>query len=160
MAFAATIVSMYSILGVFGKLILGWLSDKLGVIKSGNIGYLTIAISFILLLFGENKTLLIIMAIFFSLGNSVASVSLPLFVSHIFGTNNAGVMMGITNSAFQVGMALGGVMTGAVYDITGSYKLAWIGLTIIALISMICITLSYTISRKTYTVDEVSDAAS
>ena len=90
------------------------------------------------------------MALFFALGNAVASVSVPLYASHIFGTNNAGVMMGITNSAFQVGMALGGVLTAAVYDLTGSYTLAWVGLTGIALLSMVCISVSYTISRKNY----------
>lgn len=150
MAYAATIVSIYSLLGILGKLILGWLSDKVGVIRSGNIGYLAIAIAFILLLFGQSKSLLIVMAIFFALGNAVASVSLPLFTSHIFGTNNYGVMMGLSNSAFQVGMALGGVLTGAVYDLMGSYTWAWIGLTIVALLSATCITTAYTISRKKY----------
>ncbi|MCQ6280258.1 MFS transporter [Bacillus sp. EB600] len=158
MAYAATIVSIYSLLGIFGKLILGWLSDKLGIIKSGAIGYLAISISFILLLFGQHKSLLIIMALFFALGNAVASVSIPLFASHIFGTNNSGVMMGITNSAFQVGMALGGVITGAVYDVMGSYTWAWIGLTVTALLSMVCILLSYSISRKKYSSDVKSVA--
>jgi OFA family oxalate/formate antiporter-like MFS transporter len=153
MAYAATIVSIYSLLGIFGKLILGQLSDKLGVIKSGSIGYLAISIAFILLLFGQSKSILIIMAIFFALGNAVASVSIPLYASHIFGTNNSGVMMGISNSAFQVGMALGGVLTGAVYDLMGSYTWAWIGLTVIALLSMVCISLSYSISRKNYSHD-------
>lgn len=153
MAYAATIVSLYSLLGIFGKLILGQLSDKLGVIKSGSIGYLAISVAFILLLFGQHKSILIIMTIFFALGNAVASVSIPLYASHIFGTNNSGVMMGISNSAFQVGMALGGVLTGAVYDVMGSYTWAWIGLTVIALLSMICISLSYSISRKKYASD-------
>ena len=93
------------------------------------------------------------MAIFLAFGNAVASVSTPLFASHIFGTNNYGVMMGITNSAFQVGMALGGISAAAVYDIFGSYKWAWIGLTVVALLSMTCISLSYTISRKKYSRD-------
>ncbi|MBB6445730.1 MFS transporter [Bacillus benzoevorans] len=154
MAYAATIVAIYSLLGIFGKLILGWISDKVGVIKSGVIAYLAISVAFILLLFGQSKSILIIMAIFLALGNAVASVSLPLFASHIFGSKNYGVMMGITNSAFQVGMAFGGIMTGAVYDLMGSYTWAWIGITVIALLSMGCITLSYSISRKKYLHDD------
>ena len=153
MVYAATIVATYSLLGIGGKLFLGWLSDKIGIIKSGAMGYTAISVSFILLLFGQNKSLLIAMAIFLAFGNAVASVSTPLFASHIFGTNNYGVMMGITNSAFQVGMALGGISAAAVYDIFGSYKWAWIGLTVVALLSMTCISLSYTISRKKYSRD-------
>lgn len=150
MSFAATVVSIFSLLGIFGKLILGQMSDKIGVIKSGNLGYIAISAAFILLLFGESKLLLIIMAIFLAFGNAVASVSLPLFATHIFGTKNSGLMMGLSNSAFQVGMALGGVLTGAVYDVLGSYKWAWIGLAAAALLSMACITISYIISRKNY----------
>ncbi|WP_156289428.1 MFS transporter [Oceanobacillus salinisoli] len=159
MVYAATIVSLYSVLGIFGKLMLGWFSDKFGIIKSGVMGYIAISISFILLLFGENQSLLILMAVFFAFGNAVASVSTPLFASHIFGTNNYGVMMGVTNSAFQVGMALGGVLTAAVYDVMGSYTWAWIGLTVAALLSMICISLSYMISRKKYSHDDVESVA-
>ncbi|WP_138419617.1 MFS transporter [Aquibacillus sediminis] len=153
MVYAATIVSLYSVLGIFGKLLLGWLSDKLGVIKAGSIGYISMAISFALLLFGQFKFALILMTIFFAFGNAVASVSPPLFASHIFGTNNYGVMMGLTNSSFQVGMALGGVVTATVYDLMGSYTLAWIGLIVIALLSMVSIFLSYSVSRKKYTHD-------
>src|SRR4051794_32449567 len=158
MVYAATIVATYSLLGILGKLILGWLSDKVGIIKSGAMGYTAISIAFILLLFGQNKSLLIAMAIFLAFGNAVASVSTPLFASHIFGTNNYGVMMGITNSAFQVGMALGGILAAAVYDVLGSYKWAWIGLTCVSLLSLTCISLSYTISRKKYSRDVKSVA--
>ena len=155
MVYAATIVSTYSLLGILGKLVLGWLSDKVGIIKSGTMGYTAISIAFILLLFGQNKSLLIAMALFLAFGNAVASVSTPLFASHIFGTNNYGVMMGITNSVFYVGMALGGLLTAAVYDVLGSYKWAWIGLTVVSLLSMTCISLAYTISRKKYSQEEM-----
>jgi MFS transporter, OFA family, oxalate/formate antiporter len=153
MVYAATIVSIFSLLGILGKLVLGWFSDKFGILKSGAFGYAAISIAFILLLFGQNKSILIVMTIFFAFGNAVASVSTPLFASHIFGTNNYGVMMGLTNSAFQVGMALGGVLTAAVYDVMGSYRWAWIGLTVIAILSIVCICLSYSISRKKYSRD-------
>jgi MFS transporter, OFA family, oxalate/formate antiporter len=153
MVYAATIVATYSLLGILGKLILGWLSDKFGILKSGAMGYTAISIAFILLLFGQNKSVLIAMAIFLAFGNAVASVSTPLFAGHIFGTNNYGAMMGITNSAFQVGMALGGILSAAVYDVLGSYKWAWIGLTAVSLLSLTCISLAYTISRKKYSRD-------
>ena len=61
--------------------------------------------------------------------------------------------MGITNSVFYVGMALGGILAAAVYDVLGSYKWAWIGLTCVALLSMTCISLAYTILRKKYSRD-------
>lgn len=150
MTFAAIIVSIFSLLGIPFKLGLGTLSDKFGAIKAGSLGYIFMSIALILLLFGGSKTMLLIMAVFFAFGNAVATVCTPLFTSYVFGTNNYGVMMGIVNSVFQVGMALGGVLTGAVYDLFGSYVWAWVGLTIANLLSLACIILSYKLSRKKF----------
>jgi MFS transporter, OFA family, oxalate/formate antiporter len=55
-------------------------------------------------------------------------------------------------------MALGGILAAAVYDVLGSYKWAWIGLTCVSLLSLTCISLSYTISRKKYSRDVKSVA--
>ena len=109
MAYAATIVSIYSLLGIFGKLILGSLSDKLGIIKSGSIGYIAISIAFILLLFGQSKSILIDYDRFLCTWKCRCKCFQFLYLQVIYLVLRiAGVMMGITNSAFQVGMALGG----------------------------------------------------
>lgn len=150
LAFGAAIVSLYSLLGILGKLFLGWISDKIGVFKAGSIGYVALTIAFVLLLFGQNKTMLIIMAVIFALGNAVASVSISLFTTSVFGFKNSAVMLGLTNSAMQIGMALGGIMTGGIYDITGSYFGAWISLICISLLSVTCIMWSYSNSKKHY----------
>lgn len=146
----ATIMSLFSLLGIFAKLILGQLSDKIGIIPAGNLGYLSAILTFVLLLFGQYKTVLFIMTVFFALGNSVSSVSVPLFSTHIFGLNNSGRMLGLSNSVFSIGMALGGVMVGGVYDLTGSYRLAWIGLIGISALSAFCINYAATASRKKF----------
>lgn len=147
----ATIMSLYSLLGIFAKLLLGQLSDKLGIIPTGNIGYLTVIITFVLLLFGQYRVALFVMTAFWAFGNAVSSVSLPLFVTQTFGLTNSGRMLGLANSVFSIGMALGGVMVGAVYDLAGSYRLAWIGLIGITALSAFCINYASNASRKKFT---------
>lgn len=146
----ATIMSLFSLLGIFAKLLLGQLSDKIGIIPAGNLGYLSVIAAFVLLLFGQYKTALFVMTAFLAFGNAVSSVSLPLFATHTFGMSNSGRMLGLSNSIFQTGMALGGVMVGAVYDVVGSYRLAWVGLIGVSLLSAFCITYASNASRKKF----------
>lgn len=52
-AFAATIVSIYAFIGIFGKLILGTINDRAGAIKSSMLAFGLMALSFFLLLLGS-----------------------------------------------------------------------------------------------------------
>ena len=63
----ALIISMYSMIGIFGKLVLGWLNDRFGVVASTAFGCITFALSFIFILFGQNISMLYIMAFLFGL---------------------------------------------------------------------------------------------
>ena len=58
----ALIISLYSMIGIFGKLVLGWLNDRFGVVASTAFGCITFALSFIFILFGQNISMLYIMA--------------------------------------------------------------------------------------------------
>lgn len=151
----ATIMSIYSLLGIFAKLVLGQLSDKIGIIRAGNLGYLSAMIAFALLLFGQYRIALFVMTAFLAFGNAISSVSVPLFATYTFGFNNSGRMLGLSNSVFSIGMALGGVMVGGVYDFTGSYRLAWIGLIGVSVLSAVCINYAATASRKKFAETEI-----
>jgi MFS family permease len=43
---AAIIISLYSVVGVLGKLILGWVNDKFGIIKGILFGCITFGLPF------------------------------------------------------------------------------------------------------------------
>lgn len=74
----ALIISMYSMIGIFGKLVLGWLNDRFGVVASTAFGCITFALSFIFILFGQNISMLYIMAFLFGLGDAIGTVTLLL----------------------------------------------------------------------------------
>ena len=144
----ALIISMYSMIGIFGKLVLGWLNDKFGVVASTAFGCITFALSFIFILFGQNISMLYIMAILFGLGDAIGTVTPPLITSAIFGAEKYGEAYGIANSFTQIGLSLGALMVAAIYDTSGSYNTAWILLLILTLGAFAGWVGAYAASRK------------
>lgn len=123
---AATIISVYSLVGIFGKLILGWINDKLGIITGILFGGITFGLAFFLMLFGKNIIFVYAMAISFGFGNAMGSIMPPLITSIIYGPKKYGEVYGYITSATQVGLTIGSILVASIFDITGSYKPAWI----------------------------------
>lgn len=144
----ATIISLYSLIGIFGKLLIGWINDKFGIVASTTFGCVTFGLAFVFMLFGNSVTTLYIMAISFGLGTAIGTVIPPLITSEIFGSEKYGEAYGIVNSASQVGLALGSLFIASLYDIFGSYSPAWIILLILTAITYLGWIGSYLLSRK------------
>ena len=135
---AALIVSMYSFVGIFGKLILGWINDRFGTIKGAMAAFGLMGGGFLCLMLGRSMQIMYLMAILYGIGNGVGTVSAPLLLSATFGTKNFNIMRGLTQSPMQLGMSLGGLLLAAVFDRTGSYKLGWGMCIVIGALSAIC----------------------
>ena len=144
----ATIISVYSLIGIFGKLLIGWINDRFGIVASTTFGCIAFGLSFVFMLFGSNVTMLYVMAISFGLGNAIGTVIPPLITSSVFGSEKYGEAYGIANSAGQVGLALGSLFIASLYDIFGSYSPAWIVLLILTAVTYVGWIGSYVLSRK------------
>lgn len=123
---AATIISLYSVVGIFGKLILGWINDKFGITKGILFGCITFGLAFFMMLFSSNVVIAYLMAILFGLGNAIGAVMPPLITSTIYGPKKYGQVYGYISSATQLGLTFGSILVASIYDMTSSYKPAWI----------------------------------
>lgn len=144
----AAIISMYSLIGIFGKLTIGWINDHFGIVASTTFGCVAFALSFIFMLMGTNATMLYLMAICFGLGNAIGTVTPPLIVSGIFGAEKYGEAYGITNSISQIGLSAGSLLVASLYDISGSYNAAWLFLLILTGVAFVGWIGAYLNSRK------------
>ena len=147
-ALQATIISLYSLVGIFGKLALGWINDKFGVIVSSIYGTTCFILAFIFMLMASNVTMLYAMAVVFGLGNAIGTVSPPLITTEVYGKENYAEAYGIINSVSQVGLALGSLVVASIYDVSGSYTAAWILLAIASAATMIGWVGSVILSKK------------
>jgi len=144
----AAIISMYSLIGILGKLLLGWLNDRFGIVASTTFGCTTFALSFVFMLMGNNVTMLYLMAVCFGFGNAIGTVTPPLIVSAIYGTEKYGEAYGIANSVTQIGLSVGSLFVASLYDIFGTYNTAWLFLLILTVTAFIGWISAYLNSRK------------
>lgn len=145
----AAIISMYSLIGIFGKLALGWINDRFGIIVSSVYGCTCFILAFLFMLFADSHvTMLYLMAVVFGLGNAIGTVTPPLVTTEVFGKENYAEAYGIINSVSQVGLALGSLLVASIYDVSGSYTAAWILLAVASALTMIGWVGSVVLSKK------------
>ena len=144
----AAIISLYSSIGVCGKVLLGWVNDKFGVVVSCTYGCIMFCLAFVFMLMGENVNMLYAMAIVFGLGNAIGTVIPPLVTAEIFGNEKYGEAYGMVNSATQVGLSLGSLMVASLYDLNGSYTNAWFILLALTVVTLVGWLGSYMLSKK------------
>ncbi len=123
---AALVITMIGISGIFGRILSGRSSDKLG-----NKITVFACLSFIIIVFfwlfiAEKLETFYFLGILFGLGYGGV---LPLIVkisSEYFGTSSGGTIFGILVAGSSIGGALGVFLTGLIHDSTGVYNLAFI----------------------------------
>lgn len=147
-AAAAAIISLYSLIGILGKLILGWINDKFGIVKAIIFGGTLFALSFVMMLSGENIGSLYLMSAFFGFGNAIGSVIPPLITAEIYGPAKYGEVYGYINSANQLGLTFGSLLVAGIFDTTGSYTLAWMLMILCCIFVIVFWVSSYKSSLK------------
>lgn len=144
----AAIVSLYSLIGIFGKIFIGWINDKLGLIPAILFGGITFVLAFISMIFAENISLVYAMALFLGLGMAIGNVLPPLITSEIVGQDKYGELYGYVNSTLQIGLSLGSLLVASILDVSGSYKIAWIVMASITVLTIVSWIFSYKNSLK------------
>lgn len=142
--FAAFIVSSGSLMLTFGKVILGFMSDKLGGTSIVAISCAALTLSLVALM-GSPVTILAIFAgLLHGFGTSFGSVGPPIITRQLFGEKDYSSVMSVVSMTSGIGMAIGAPFCGVIYDLTGEYTLSWI----IFLIAMIGCNAWFLISLK------------
>jgi len=145
----ATIISLYSSISIGGKLLLGWINDRFGVVVSTTYACVLFGLSFVFLLLpGQSAVPLYAMALVFGLGNAIGTVTPPLITAQVFGKEQYSRAYGVANSFSQVGLSLGSLAVASVYDAAGSYHPAWFLLLVLTGVTLACWVGSVVLARR------------
>lgn len=133
----AAIISIYSAVGILGKLSMGVVADKLGTVIATIWSSILLAIAYLLAASTTSYGFAILLAILFGLGNANGTVLAPLLISAIFPAQTYPRVFGLVNQFLFLGMMFGSLMAASIAEAT-SYTLAWyifvaVSLAIIAL---------------------------
>jgi MFS family permease len=144
---AASIVSIIGAASIFGRLIIGGIGDKVKVKPLLIIIMTALLVALVWLEFARNFWALVGVGIIFGLGYGGSSTSQSLVVVEMFGLNIMGVMLGNLIFSICIGGSAGPVLTGVLYDVSGSYRLAFLISAVTALVGLL-ITLLLTTPRR------------
>jgi len=112
--------------GVVSRLVSGLVADKLGGVKTLLIGSTLQCIALFLYLPFDALVPLYIVSLIFGLSQGGIVPSYALIVREYLPAKEAGARVGFVTMATITGMALGGWMSGWIYDLTGSYQAAFL----------------------------------
>ncbi|HWP12654.1 MAG TPA: MFS transporter [Ramlibacter sp.] len=113
-------------LGVISRLASGWISDRIGGLRTLLLGSLLQGVALLLFLPFKGLVSLYVVAGLFGLFQGGIVPAYALIVREHFSPREAGARVGTVLMATLFGMALGGWMSGLVFDLTGSYRAAFI----------------------------------
>ncbi len=112
--------------GIVSRLVSGWISDHIGGLRTLLLGSVLQGIALLAFLFTDGVTSLYVVSAMFGLFQGGIVPSYALIVREYFTPKEAGARVGTVLMATLFGMALGGWMSGAIFDLTGSYRAAFL----------------------------------
>ncbi len=122
----AEMLSIMLGLGVVSRIASGWIADRIGGVKTLLLGSGLQCLALILYLPFDGMMSLYIVSALFGLSQGGIVPSYAIIVREKFPASQAGTRVGLVIMATIVGMALGGWLTGVIYDVTGSYQLGFV----------------------------------
>jgi len=112
--------------GVISRLVFGLLADYMGGIRTLLLGSVLQSIALCLYLPFDGLTSLYIVSVIFGLSQGGIVPSYAIIVREYLPAREAGQRVGIVMMMTILGMAIGGWLSGWIYDLTGSYQAALI----------------------------------
>ncbi|HYL91395.1 MAG TPA: MFS transporter [Burkholderiales bacterium] len=122
----AEIVSLMLGSGIISRLAFGFVSDRIGGLRTLLLGSALQGTALLLYLPFDGLVSLYVVSALFGLFQGGLVPAYPIIVREFFPPREAGAKVAIVLTATLLGMALGGWMSGAIFDLTGSYRAAFI----------------------------------
>src|SRR3954468_11373743 len=122
----AEIISVMLAFGIVSRLAFGWVSDRIGGLRTLLVGSALQGTALLLYLPFDGLLSLYIVSALFGLFQGGLVPAYPIIVREFFPPREAGAKVAIVLTATLLGMALGGWLSGAIFDLTGSYRAAFI----------------------------------
>jgi len=122
----AEMLSLMLGFGIVSRVASGWIADKVGGVRTLLLGAVLQGIALAFYLIDDKLTSLYVASALFGLFQGGIVPSYAIIVREYFPPGEAATRVGLAVSSTLIGMALGGWMGGMLFDMTGSYRAAFI----------------------------------
>jgi len=128
--------------GFIGKLGIGYLNDKIGIVKTVTTAVIIGIIGIFLLMSASSVTVFLIGAFLLGFTFALIGVSPPLIVKQIFGLKQYGTIFSYVVMAVFLGGAVATPLYSYIYDVTKSYFNSLILALVVLVVGYICFIIS------------------
>jgi len=122
----AEMLSLMLLGGTISRIASGFLADYIGGVRTLLIGSIGQMLALVLYIPFDGLTSLYVVSLIFGLSQGGIVPSYAIIIREYLPAKEAGQRVGIVIMATVIGMALGGWMSGWIYDLTGSYRAAFL----------------------------------
>ena len=122
----AQVLSVMLFSGMISRIGFGYLSDKIGPVYTLFIGSFLQMLSLVFFLPFDSQLSLYIVSLMFGLSQGGIVAAYGMIIRKYLPIEAVGERVGLVIMATIVGMGLGGWMSGEIFDLTQSYKLAFV----------------------------------
>jgi MFS family permease len=122
----AEMLSLMLACGIVSRLVSGWICDRIGGLRTLLLGSVLQGLALLLFIPFDGLLSLYIVSALFGLFQGGIVPSYAIIVREHFEAKEAGARVGAVLMATLLGMALGGWMSGKIFDLTGSYHAAFV----------------------------------
>ena len=122
----AEMLSLMMGFGIVSRLASGWIADRIGGLRTLLLGSTLQALALALFVPADGLMSLYAVSVLFGIFQGGVVPSYAIIVREFFPPQQAGARLGVVLMATLFGMALGGWMSGAIFDLSGSYRAAFL----------------------------------
>ncbi|MFC2046947.1 MFS transporter [Chloroflexota bacterium] len=133
---AASIVSIIGGLSIAGRIGMGSAGDRIGNKPSLVIVLVLVSVALFWLQLARELWMLYLFAVLFGFGYGGAVALQTLLVAGLFGLRSHGTILGMIVFAVTLGGAIGSLIAGWIFDMTGSYHLSFLLCAVLSTIAL------------------------
>ena len=122
----AEMLALMMAFGIVSRVASGFIADRIGGLMTLLIGSALQGVALFMYLLADGLTQLYVISALFGLFQGGIVPSYAIIVREYFPASEAGSRIGICITATIAGMALGGWLSGWIFDLTGSYRAAFL----------------------------------
>jgi len=119
---ASALLSVIGAMSIMGRLGIGLVSDRLGIVGLFKTAVFVMAVSYVVWLLSTTYQGLLLFAVILGLGYGVRIALVPGMLIALFGLRNLGTMLGVFFTATGVASVLGPIAAGVIVDLSGGYE--------------------------------------
>lgn len=137
---ASVALSVFAICGMTGKLLMGFLSERITARYALMINFTGQAVFLILMTWAASPVVMWISVPLYGYFNGAFGALFQLVVQNAFGIRHYGSIMGSINLTTMVSFGIGPILAGASFDLTGSYTVVFVIVAVLFLIGALSMT--------------------